>query len=213
MQYFMIAAMAENRVIGKEGKIPWSIPSDLRHFKILTYHHPVVMGYETYISIKNVLFGRKNIILTTKDKVTVKEEIYKKYNSKLSVKESGLAAQLAKINETHIPIRDELNINGLKSNWNAEIEVCNSKEEVIDSVESHESNYSDKHNAIPFIIGGRSLYKMFMPLANRLFITLIHEKVDGDTRFPTIKKDEFAEVSRENRDGNPKHSYIIFERK
>lgn len=59
-----IAAMAENRVIGKDNKMPWHLPADLKHFKATTSGHPVVMGRKTYESIGKPLPDRTNIILT-----------------------------------------------------------------------------------------------------------------------------------------------------
>ena len=60
----IIAAMAENRVIGKDNKMPWHLPADLKHFKTLTSGHPVLMGRKTYQSIGQPLPNRANIILT-----------------------------------------------------------------------------------------------------------------------------------------------------
>lgn len=53
----MIAAMAKNRVIGREGKIPWDLPEDREHFKQLTMGHVVVMGRHTYEEIGRPLPG------------------------------------------------------------------------------------------------------------------------------------------------------------
>tara|TARA_Y100000310_G_scaffold345515_1_gene465862 strand:- start:9599 stop:10252 length:654 start_codon:yes stop_codon:yes gene_type:complete len=208
----MISAMAENRVIGNKGKIPWSLSSDLKRFKTITYHHPVIMGRKTYESIGDILYGRKNIIITKSDKDTTKAEILKKYTSKLSTKESQLALQLAEIDSKHKRIQDEENINGLKAQWNPEVYVCNSKEEALETVGGLEASYKNKHDMIPFVIGGRQIYKMFMSMADRLFITLIHGAIPGDVRFPTIREKEFTKISDKMGGGNPKHSYIIFER-
>ena len=60
----LIAAMSENRVIGFENRIPWSIPSDLKRFSEITMGHPVIFGRKTFVSIGRPLPGRKNIILT-----------------------------------------------------------------------------------------------------------------------------------------------------
>lgn len=59
-----VAAMAENRVIGKNNQMPWHLPADLKHFKTITSGHPVLMGRKTYESIGKPLPGRTNIILT-----------------------------------------------------------------------------------------------------------------------------------------------------
>ena len=60
----LIAACAKNRAIGKDNKLLWHLPSDLKRFKRLTTGKTVVMGRKTYESIGKPLPNRKNIILT-----------------------------------------------------------------------------------------------------------------------------------------------------
>ncbi|QLH80642.1 dihydrofolate reductase [Halosimplex pelagicum] len=68
MEIALIAAVAENRVIGDEGEMPWHYPADLAHFKQTTMGHPVIMGRVTYESIAGQLGGplpgRTNVVLT-----------------------------------------------------------------------------------------------------------------------------------------------------
>lgn len=80
----IIAALSEkNRVIGKDGQIPWRISADLKHFRELTTPHPIIMGritFESIIeSIKKPLPNRQNIVITNKhlviDGVMVKHNI------------------------------------------------------------------------------------------------------------------------------------------
>ncbi|WP_059170875.1 dihydrofolate reductase [Bacillus sp. FJAT-27445] len=59
-----IWAMDRNRVIGKENKLPWHIPEDLKFFKSSTMGHPIAMGRKTFVSIGRPLPGRENIIIT-----------------------------------------------------------------------------------------------------------------------------------------------------
>nr|WP_275855704.1 type 3 dihydrofolate reductase [Sulfurimonas sp. MAG313] len=61
----LIAAMANNRVIGKDNQMPWHLPADLGHFKALTLGKPIIMGRKTYESIGRPLPGRKNIVIST----------------------------------------------------------------------------------------------------------------------------------------------------
>lgn len=65
---YMIVAMCENRGIGKDNRIPWHLPEDLKHFKNLTMGHTVVMGRKTYESIGKPLGGRRNIVITSEPK-------------------------------------------------------------------------------------------------------------------------------------------------
>lgn len=67
-----IVAMAENRVIGAAGGIPWHLPEDFRFFKKTTLGHAIVMGRKTYESLGKPLPGRKNIVLTQK-RITIPE--------------------------------------------------------------------------------------------------------------------------------------------
>jgi dihydrofolate reductase len=66
MKLIIIAAIARNRVIGKNGKLPWHIPEDLARFKQLTTGHTVVMGRRTFDSFENPLPNRTNIVITSR---------------------------------------------------------------------------------------------------------------------------------------------------
>src|SRR3954453_15271535 len=60
----MVAAVADNGVIGSGGDIPWSIPEDLKHFRATTRGHTVLMGRRTYESIGHPLPYRTNVVVT-----------------------------------------------------------------------------------------------------------------------------------------------------
>ena len=61
----LVAAVAENGVIGRDGGMPWHLPGDLRHFKAMTLGKPVIMGRRTFDSIgRKPLPGRPNIVVT-----------------------------------------------------------------------------------------------------------------------------------------------------
>ncbi|MCP4413931.1 MAG: type 3 dihydrofolate reductase [Gammaproteobacteria bacterium] len=60
----LIVAMANNRTIGLENKMPWHLPADLKHFKSITMDHPIIMGRKTYQSIGKALPGRRNIVVS-----------------------------------------------------------------------------------------------------------------------------------------------------
>lgn len=59
-----IAAVARNGAIGKRGKIPWHYSADMKFFKSTTMGHAVVMGRKTWLTLKQPLTGRLNIVLT-----------------------------------------------------------------------------------------------------------------------------------------------------
>ncbi|MDP2785858.1 MAG: dihydrofolate reductase [Sulfurimicrobium sp.] len=60
----IIAAMAQNRVIGIDNTLPWRLPADLAHFKALTMGHHMIMGRKTYESLGKPLPGRTSVIVT-----------------------------------------------------------------------------------------------------------------------------------------------------
>lgn len=64
MKISMIAAMAHDRVIGKDNQMPWHLPADLAHFKQVTLGKPVLMGRKTFESIGRPLPGRRNLVIS-----------------------------------------------------------------------------------------------------------------------------------------------------
>ena len=62
--FSIIAAVAENRVIGNQGRLPWHLSEDLKRFKQLTMNHPIIMGRKTHGSIGKPLPGRRNIVVS-----------------------------------------------------------------------------------------------------------------------------------------------------
>ena len=60
----LVVARAENGVIGRDGKLPWHLPDDLKHFKALTMGSAMVMGRRTFESLPGLLPGRRHIVLT-----------------------------------------------------------------------------------------------------------------------------------------------------
>ncbi|MFN0217995.1 MAG: dihydrofolate reductase [Hyphomicrobium sp.] len=64
MNLSLIVAVAENGIIGRDGKLPWRLSSDLKTFRKLTMGKPIVMGRRTFESIGKALDGRDNIVVT-----------------------------------------------------------------------------------------------------------------------------------------------------
>ena len=162
----MIWAMANNGVIGRQNKLPWHLPNDLKYFKRLTSGKTVIMGRKTYESIGRPLPNRINIVITrAKD---FHAEGIKVVNSLPAALELAAAETL---------------IAGA--------------EEVI-------------------VIGGAEIYKLCLPLAERLYVTLVHADVDGDARFPEWDRQAYQEIGREDfsADGpNPDdYSFVVFDK-
>jgi len=60
----LIAAVAANGVIGRDGRLPWRLPEDLRRFRALTTGHAIIMGRRTWESLPHALPGRQNLVVT-----------------------------------------------------------------------------------------------------------------------------------------------------
>lgn len=68
MSLFLIYARAANGAIGKEGRLPWHLPADLKRFKALTMGSPMIMGRKTFESLPGLLPGRRHIVLTRRER-------------------------------------------------------------------------------------------------------------------------------------------------
>lgn len=108
----LIVAHAKDGVIGLNGKMPWHIPEDLKHFKEVTMGHPVIMGRKTYESIGRLLPGRKNIIITHRHDYKVSGAIVVNSLNE-GIKEAGDVPKIfviggAQIYQLALPYADEI---------------------------------------------------------------------------------------------------------
>lgn len=71
VEYVLVAAVARNGVIGRDGGMPWHLPEDMKHFKRTTTGHPVILGRKTYENVVDALGepfpGRTSVVLSTRD--------------------------------------------------------------------------------------------------------------------------------------------------
>lgn len=149
----LIVAVAENNVIGKDNKLIWHLPEDLKRFKKLTTGHTIIMGRKTFESLGRVLPNRKHVILC---------------------------------NDMELNIEDE----------NVEVlEDISMLKQYIDSTEEN------------FVIGGATIYKLLLPYANKIYLTLIHEKFEGDVFFPEIDEKGWKIVETEKGLKDEKNPY------
>ncbi|MDD2337597.1 MAG: dihydrofolate reductase [Geobacteraceae bacterium] len=151
----LIAAMAENRVIGRGAEIPWELPDDRRRFREITWGHPVVMGRKTYETLGGPLPGRVNIVLT---------------------RDCGYRAAGCLV----VHDRDEA------------LHVVADADEL-------------------FVCGGGELYREFLPLADKIYLTVLHQEVEGDVLFPEIPG-YFVVTEREKVSEPVPHSFLVYEK-
>ena len=128
----LLVAASENNVIGKNNKLPWYLPTDMKYFKNISWAMPVIMGRKTFESLGKPLDGRKNIVITrNKD-----------------WKYDGVS--------------------------------------VVHDLEAAKKIAEDQDVKEVFIIGGAEVFKSSLPDANRVYLTRVHEKFEGDAFFPVL---------------------------
>lgn len=153
----IICAVADNYCIGKNNRLLWDIPEDMKRFRELTTGKTVVMGRNTWLSLPEKfrpLPNRKNVVVTH-----VAEDTFPPGVEHYSSLDDALNAQ--------DPAQETM------------------------------------------VIGGGMIYKAAMPNADRLYITHVHQRPDGDTFFPVIEPDTWRETQREDHEG---FSFATYER-
>ena len=209
-EIIIIAAMSENRVIGKDNTMPWSIKGNLAHFKEMTMGWPCIMGRKTWESLpKKPLPGRLNIIIsktmTVADSSVPKDE--------LCPQEQALSPRTSSVPRNELcPQKRALSPRTSSVPKN---ELCPQEQALSPRTGSvpkdkfcpQERALSPRTSSVPkvkifpslpsaieycagyekiFICGGESIYRQALPLANKIELTLIHGQYDGDTFFPEI---------------------------
>lgn len=108
--------MTQNRVIGKDNKMPWHLPEDLAHFKRMTTGHSVIMGRKTYLSIGKALPNRKNIVLTRDDSFMAEDAIiYHSLSEAIADEPDAFILGGANIFEQALPLVNELYITHIEA--------------------------------------------------------------------------------------------------
>ena len=155
MTISIISAMSSNGTIGKDNKLPWRLPSDLKRFKAITTNGVVLMGRKTFESIgSKPLPNRYNIVITKSKEIA---DVYGAGRPSLMVVNSLDAALVLGRSLSEL------------AGVNKEI----------------------------FVIGGESLYRDCLPLADKMYLTEIHATIEGDIHFPSFNKEEWVLVSQE----------------
>jgi dihydrofolate reductase len=157
----LIVAMARNRVIGADNKIPWHLPNELKLFKSLTMGHHIVMGRRTYESINRLLPGRTTVIVTRQSDYSVPGAIVAH-----SVREA--------------------------------LDACRGDDEI-------------------FVIGGADIFRETLPLADRIYLTVVDAEPQGDVFMPDMEMDEWEETSAQAFVPDEKHAhayrFTVYDRK
>ena len=146
MEVVLIAAVADNGVIGSHGTIPWRLKSDMQRLKAMTLGKPVVMGRKTFMSLRRPLPGRTNIVVTRDP----------------NFRAPGVVAATSFADARAVARGDALR---------------RSADEIA-------------------VLGGAEIYAQWMESADRLEITEVHARPEGDTYFSAIDPAAWQEVAR-----------------
>jgi dihydrofolate reductase len=128
----LLVAASENNVIGKNNKLPWYLPTDMKYFKNISWAMPVIMGRKTFESLGKPLDGRTNIVMTR------------------------------------------------NTGWKAD------GVSVVHGLDAGKKIAEEQDVKEIFIIGGAEVFKTSLPDANRVYLTRVHEKFEGDAFFPVL---------------------------
>jgi dihydrofolate reductase len=162
----LVAAVAENGVIGSDNALPWRLKSDMRRFRARTWGKPVVMGRKTFQSIAKPLPGRTNIVVSRD----------RSFSAPGTVVAPDLRAALTSARG-----------DALRS---AAAEIV--------------------------VIGGADIYAQTLPIADRLDLTLVKARPEGNICFPAIDPQVWRETERSEQKAGPDDAadfaFVTYER-
>ncbi|MFV0520204.1 MAG: dihydrofolate reductase [Lachnospirales bacterium] len=161
--FSIIVILSENNCIGKEGKLLWHLPEDLKRFKNITLGHKMIMGRKCFLSIPKVLEKRENIVVTRDKNFFIEHK---------------------------------------------DVTMCYDLDDII-------SKYKNSEEEV-FIIGGGEIYEIFLPLAEKLYLTHVDEKIKGDVYFPIVDysmyKVTFSSEKYYNEKENVYYKFVNYEK-
>lgn len=155
----MVMAMDRNQLIGKNGGMPWHLPSESQYFKRVTMGKPMVMGRKTFDSIGKPLPGRTSIVVTRDSNWPAPNPATVEGATESSLQpyiESGQLQVATSLDEA-IKLGEQVILQ-----QSAESEGANENQELA-------------------VIGGAVICKLALPKVERLYLTVIDAEFEGDT--------------------------------
>jgi dihydrofolate reductase len=164
----LIVAMDEGGLIGRDGRLPWHMPEDLKHFRRLTMGKTMLMGRRTWDSLGGKpLDGRTHWVLSRDPSFQpVGARAFRDLDAALAAHENRGHGPLPQGPVPQEPVPQEL-----------------------------------------MVIGGAELFRATLPLAQRIYLTRVHTRLEGDTWFPLAELLAFRETSREERPADARHAW------
>ncbi len=157
----LVAAVADNGVIGADNRLIWRLKTDLRRFRSLTLGRPVLMGRKTFLSIGKPLPGRETIVLT---------------------RDPGFRPE------------------GVRTA--ADLDAALSLAQQVGAEMGADS---------VTVAGGADVYRQVLPLADRLELTFVHARPEGDALFPDWERSAFVAQAQESHpaSADDEHSFTF----
>lgn len=175
-------AIAENWVIGGDNDLPWHLPEDLKHFKKITLGKTVLMGRKTYDSIfkrlGKPLPGRINVVITRQRDYTVPEGVLVFHSVEEALNALG-----------NSPSHPPLNLRGGEQNI------------TVPPLKLRGGEEGELSNQDIYIIGGAEIFKLGLPLAEKMYITHVKGNYEGDAYFPKIDFTKWQKIADEPHEG------------
>jgi len=200
----LIAALAENRVIGRANRLPWHLPADLARFKRLTLDKPIIMGRRTWESLPGLLPRRQHIVVS-------RDPCYAAPGCRLaSSPEAALALALALAGQARKEAGEGLNLAKDQARVIPPLTGEHPggghlQEGIIRKLGAgvrqakEEGGGLSSEEEVPevMVIGGETLYRALLPRADRLYLTLVATAIpDGDAFFPAWEPAQWREEER-----------------
>ena len=157
MKLSIVAAMSENRVIGRGSEIPWRLRDEQLAIKELTLGHCLLMGRKTWDSIGRPLPARVSIVIT---------------------RDPGFAIDA----DATVVVHD------------FDAAVAEARERGGDEA---------------FVFGGEAIYALALPRADRLYLTRVHAKIEGDIHFPAFDESDWKRVSERHHPADDRNEYAF----
>jgi len=156
MSFSIIAAIGKNNELGKNDKLIWNLPNDLKFFKEMTTGKTIIMGRRTFDSLPRMLPNRHHVVLS------------------------------------------------LSTDFPSEVEVFRDINHLLEK-------YKDSNEEL-FVIGGASIFTLFLDYCDKLYLTEIEATdKDADVYFPEFDKSNYeSEFLKENEDNGIKYKHILY---
>lgn len=206
-----VVAIGKNRELGKDGKLLWHIPDDLKRFRRLTLGHPLIVGRKTFESIVEYiggpLPGRTNIIITRQADKFIADNPYFLIRANMEYHiASSLGRNESKLSSRSLASRYKQVVGHTNLSMQDGVIVVSSVEEGIEKAKHIDSE--EIH-----IGGGAEIYRQALPYIDKLQLTIIDDEKPADTFFPPYEHIFTKKVFEEAREWNGlRYKWVDLER-